>query len=358
VNSTSRPQPWIVRPYHAGDEDGITLLFRHAFGRTLPEGYWGWKLRHWATEVENEWVADMCGRIIGHYAVTPLRCKFGDREVIVPHGCDAVTHREYRCRGIFTALGRRANEVWAQAGSPFQIGFHYGGWGSVRESLGWKPLARLVWMKYWIRPLASLAQQLRLPDLSAWGWADPFFSRLLSHSRIKPGNRLDTSDIQLEQTLCADERFDRLWKRLSAGQKTLIIRDRAWVQWRCLDMPGAEHHVILAMGKNEPLGYIAFRVTQGGNAIRAAIVDYFFAPGDVKTAAALLGRAISEVSVLGARNLAVLAMPDSPQFRFLLRAGFRQGRHGYDFSIIPYQAVSAERTAAGWFITGSEGDVI
>jgi GNAT superfamily N-acetyltransferase len=349
---------WVIRASEKEDAPGISDLFQIVYERPALQGYWDWKLHSLPTITEHEWVAESDGRIVGHYAVIPTRFKLRDRQVLIPHGCDAMTHPEYRRQGILTALGRHANEVWARAGSPFQIGFHYGGWGSLRGSLGWQPVVRLVWMKRWLRPFAGLARQFQLPGAAIWRGMDSVFQRYIEQKEgMIPGNS-DSSGIRVLRVLKADERFDRLWNGISPEYDVLAVRDRPWVQWRCLNMPGADQCLFLAERANEPRGYIALRITQTDAAVRATILDYFAAPGDRLTARVLLQHAVTAAAEAGARSIAALVAPESRLADQLRTAGFHAGRHGYDFSLIPYSSSAPSSIATGWLLTGAEGDVI
>jgi predicted N-acetyltransferase YhbS len=348
---------WTVRAAHSDDDNGTSRLFQQVFGRSVPEGFWDWKYRKFPVETENEWVAESSGRIVGHYAVSPVRFKILDRESLVPHGCDAMTHPDYRRQGILSALGRRANEKWRQAGAPFQIGFHYGGWGSVREALGWQPVARLLWMKRRVAPFTAIAHRYRLPCQPIWSASDRLLRRYMA-LRERSSERFQTSEIQIEQVEVADERFDRLWTDFSPSYGVLAVRDRAWVQWRYLDMPGTDHRVMLARRGDQPLGYLVMRVTGTSVGRRAAIVDCFVGPNDKPTVDALLQGALSEVWKLGAPNLAALVAPASALYEALSRAAFRPARHGYDFSAIPYTANIPNPEKHSWLLTGAEGDVL
>jgi hypothetical protein len=303
-------------------------------------------------------VAEAGGEIVGHYAATPIRFKLRDRAAIVPHGSDAMTRSDFRRRGILTSLGRRANEVWDRAGSPFQIGFPLAEWGSVREDLGWKAAVRLVWMKHWIRPVAYLARRLGWTGRPSGSRADLLTSVAFHRKKTAPAGGRDPRLIRVEPVSRADDSFDRLWERISPAYAALAVRDRSWVQWRLFDVPGAEHRVFLAADGDGPRGYIALRTARRAGIVRAAVVDCLFAPADHEAAGVLLDRAVGHAAALGAHNLAALSEPGSPLYRHYRRAGFRGGRLGYDFSIIPYASCDPQAWADGWFVTGAEGDVV
>ncbi len=221
MNSHRPARPWIIRPCRPEDRAGVNTLFESVFGRAVPEGYWDWKLRPFPVDVDTEWVADAGGEIVGHYAATPIRFKLGDRIAIVPHGSDAMTRADYRRQGILTALGRRVNEVWDLAGSPFQIGYPLVEWGSVRESLGWRPVVHLAWLKHWIRPATFLRMRL--------GWS----SVRIGASGGEAGT---TGEVRVETVLRADCRFDRLWEKLWIIVRTSSVSVRCYM--RCLQEGG------------------------------------------------------------------------------------------------------------------------
>ena len=343
------PPAWHVRAYEQKDETGIRELFAHTFGKPLSRAHWQWKLHTLPSPVENEWVAESDGRIVGHYAVTPLRFRVAGREMLVPHGCDAMTHADYRRQGILTALGERANTVWREAGAPFQIGFHYGGWGSVREQLGWRVGMRLVWMKRILRPMAVLAHRFGQQSPRAM---DALFSGI--PARKASG----LAEIRVEPVALAGPEFDLLWEQAANGYQILAVRDRAWAQWRCLSTPGVEQRVLLAKRNELPQGYLAYRVERAGRRVRAAIVDLFVVAGANEVANALLAQWLREPAAREAESISALAPRPSALYTAYRRAGFWPTRHGFDFSLIPYQPFAHAILTDQIYATGAEGDIV
>lgn len=345
------PMRWTARAYRPGDEDGIRALFERVFRKPLSVAWWRWKLHTLPTPTENEWVADAGDAgIVGHYAATPTRFCIDGRQVIVPHGCDAMTHPAFQRRGIMTAVGTRANEMWRAAGSPFQIGFHYGGWGSVREGLGWRPAVRMVWLRLRLRPLATVARLVRLRA--------PKSAERLYERWIDARTRGDGDDHEVTRVYTASDAFDRLWLALAPCYRITAMRDRAWVQWRYLDAPDSDHRVWIAGRGGEPLGYFACRVHRDAHKAWAVMLDCFTAPGDRATTRALLRGAYRDLVGDGVESMAALVPVGCPLYETLGAAGYSPGRHGYDFSVIPYSDVLAGHDSRDWFLTGAEGDCV
>lgn len=342
---------WTVRAYRPGDEDGIRALFELVFRKPLSRAWWRWKLHTLPTPTENEWVADAGdGGIVGHYAASPIRFLVDGRRVIVPHGCDAMTHPAFQRQGIMTAIGTRANEAWRAAGSPFQIGFHYGGWGSVREGLGWRPAVRMVWLRLRVRPLARVARLV--------GWRAPKSAERLYERWLDARTPGDEDDCEITRVRAASDVFDRLWLTLAPCYRVAAVRDRAWVQWRYLDAPDCDQRVWMAQRGEEPLGYLAYRVHRDTEKAWAVILDCFTAPTDRVTTGALLRHARRELLAQGVESIAALVVLDSPLYEALRAAGYSPRRQGYDFSVVPYADVDAGYDPRDWFLTGAEGDCV
>jgi GNAT superfamily N-acetyltransferase len=337
-------QEWQAREAHDRDADQICALFERVFQKPLARAVWEWKLRTRPSPAPTEWVADAHGRIVGHYAVTPVRFRMKDGTVIVPHGCDAVTDADFRRRGILTALATRANEVWQTTGAPFQVGFHYGGWGSVREQVGWRPVARMTWFQRWLRPLSALRRKLGMR---------PFVPATVRSA----GESRSFGSVGVERAVAADARFDDLWASIGLQYGTLAVRDREWIQWRCFDRPEADQRVLLGMRSGRPAGYCAFRLHREKARVWGTVIDLFVAPDDVEGGSALLEAAAQDMTAAGAESMHALAVTGSPLATLFRRNGLRARPQGFDFSVIRY-AGSPVTPAAEWFLTGAEGDVV
>jgi hypothetical protein len=339
---------WRIRAYQPGDEEGIAALFETVFRQPLSRARWRWKLHTLPAPTENEWVAEADGRIVGHYAVTPVRFQIEGREVIVPHTCDAMTHPSFRRSGIFVALSRRANTCWQTTAAPFKIGFPQ--WeiiGSVLAEVGWQRVVRVEWAKCVLQPLAFLARKLGVKRGLA---------RLVTHQSrhaVPADPRIQVS------TVCeADDEFEQLWRKVGPSHRIVAVRDRAWVQWRFFAVPDVEQRVLRARRDGAPAGYLAYRLYRDTDKTWAVLLDCFAAPQDHATKRALLQSAKHALRAQRVESIVALAARGSAWHGELRRAGFWSIRQGYDFSIVPYSLSSAGMSPHDWFLSGAESDII
>lgn len=340
---------WQVRAYQPGDADGIAALFEAVYHKPMSRAQSQWKLRTLPTPTENEWVAEADGRIVGHYAVTPLRFMVNEREVMVPHTCDVMTHPAFRRSGIFGALSRRANECWQTTAAPFKIGFPQ--WeilGSVLAEVGWQRVVRVIWLKCVLQPIGFLARKLGLKI------AD---TRAATTVRVAAA-RTRHGSVEVAPSAEASGEFDQLWRAVARSHTISVVRDRAWVQWRHFDAPEVAQRVLVARRDGAPCGYVAYRIQYDTQKAWAVMVDCFSAPQDHETVRALVQRVKNELVAQGVESIVALVPHGSPLHGALRRAGFWSTRRGYDFSIVPYTQPSVGMNPRDWFLTGAESDVV
>lgn len=344
---------WDIRAARPQDLDGIRALYQVCFHKTLSPEHWHWKLHTLSSPAENEWVAEAEETIVGYYAVTPVRFKVKQRTFVIPHGCDRMTNPLYRRQGIYGALGVRANTIWQPTGAPFQFAFIPGRLGKVLRQLGWQAMVRMVWLQWLLRPSVMMRRRMGFAALPGVSTADSILNSIQERRVVSR-----QTDVVVHSIQSAGDEFDRLWERIAPSYPVLAVRDRAWVQWRYLDLPGAEQYVLLAERDRQPCGYLAYRVHRAQHAVWAVIMDCFAAPRDDATIRHLLVKARREMWACGVESVVALTIQNSPLYQHLRRVGFRQRPHHFEFSIIPYGRETATITAHDWFLTGAEGDVV
>lgn len=361
VRTVADAPVWIVRPSRPGDESQLAALFTAVFGQPLTEAQWRWKLCTQPAPAPNSWVAEAGERIVGHYGGMPMRYRLGGREVLAMHGCNAMTAADFRRQGILTAVHGRANEVWKQAGIPFQTGLHYGGWGSRREFLGWVPLFKLVWVNHPLRPFRRAARRLGAPS-GPLRFADALWRRLWNRRLAMDSGDPRAASVTIREVAAAGPAFDALWAAAGPGYENVAVRDRAWVAWRYLAAPGYGYRVLLAERGGAPAGYLVYRVEHtAASSPTGWIADLFAVPAATTVRRALLRRALDGLHAAGAESAVALVPAGALLHHELRRAGFLFGRATYDFSIVPFDPalpLDTLRDPARWFLTGADFDVV
>lgn len=134
-----------IRPYQAGNEKQILELFHLSFGKPLSENFWQWRFAHHPEDKKMIMLMWDDDRLVGHYAVSPMRMLIGGIEVLTALSMTTMTHPEYSGRGIFTDLAeslyseqKTKNQLAAVWGFP-NHNSHYG----FIKNVGWRNLEQI-----------------------------------------------------------------------------------------------------------------------------------------------------------------------------------------------------------------------
>lgn len=347
----------VLRPARPGDEAALVALFAAAYGHSMSEALYRWKLGGLPSPTPNVWVAWEQDRPIFHYASVPTPYQTPDGEAILMTGADLMTAPDQRRRGLLTAYAPQVYATWSQAGLPFTIGLPNERWGSRADYLGWQPLLPLAWLIIPLRPEALAARRLRLP----------FLARAAVVSRVWQSRwrRPLPSGLTIQAVDAADARFDELWQTAHPRQGYCVQRDRRWVSWRFLSAPANERRwrcrLLLTCRGKQPVGYAAYRVQSEAGRVTGFLADLFTAPADASARQALLTQALRLLYDLGAEKAVTLAVPQTPLHHSLAQVGFRPALGAFTVKARPLAQpldLDALRDPAQWYLTGSDFDVI
>lgn len=122
-----------IRQYQSGDETKIESLFKDAFGKLMPEGFWNWRYRNNPFTnnimIHMMWDGDT---LAGHYAVSPVEMIVNGDKILTALSMTTMTHPSYGGKGIFSQLaGSLYNEIFEKSNVKAVWGFpnvnsHYG----------------------------------------------------------------------------------------------------------------------------------------------------------------------------------------------------------------------------------------
>jgi hypothetical protein len=336
-------ESWSIRPYRAGDEAALVELFERVFKKRITTSHWLWKFRGYETPFENVWLAVEGDRIVFQYAGIPVRVQTGRGLEWAVQSVDTMADPDYRRKGLFREVAGHSFGHWREAGAAFVYGLPNEQSAPGFKSLGFAAPFAMQWRRFPLRPWAILARRsgLPLPVKSL----DALWLALIS--------KKSRSTIALAEVSRADATIDGISER-DPQRRISVVRNASWVNWRYLSVPGAGYRVLVATGKDGPLGYAAFR-SSGSSGMVADV----FALED-EAALALFRGAIERLREAGAESIVALAVPGSAFDRSAERLRFLSGAR-FDFIVLPLSETIPQAHLANpecWHLSGGDFDVV
>ena len=141
---------YTIAPFRPGELKQYLDLYNHVYPVSMSAGYWLWLNAMGPAGpsiIEAAWDGE---RLVGYYGVVPLRLSLGGEEVLGAVSGAAVTHPDYRYRGIFSALGKSVYRRAAESGIKVVYGFptEHSRHGFL-SALGWDYVHRFRELACW-----------------------------------------------------------------------------------------------------------------------------------------------------------------------------------------------------------------
>lgn len=343
-----------IRPYRTDDERELVKLFHAAFGHPTTEDHWRWKLQRQPSTVDNVWLAVCDDKPVFQYAGIPTRFWLVQTPATTMVSVDTMTAPEFRRRGLLTRVAQQVYAAWRDQDIAFVIGLPNENWGSRAGALGWQALFPLQWLVRPLRPEAILGRRLNAPFLKRATLPAALWNRMLK------GRLPHDPQVRTEQVHIADDTFDQIWESCKADWKFSTVRDRHWVDWRFLSSPSRSYELTLARRAGKPTGYSAHTLNRTAGRTTAHLAELFAAREDHSTRDALLSALIDTLVAVGAEALSTLAVPGTPLFRCLRRAGFFP-RHALSVQVVPLRTglpMGLMADPVHWSLTGADFDIV
>lgn len=219
------------RPFSPGDEKSYLDLYNYIYPTSMSADYWQWyNIENPAGRsiIETAWDGD---KLIGVYGLSPRWLSAGSRSIYGALSDVAITHPDYRYRGIFSTLGRhlynraQTEGIKVLYGFPTEHSKH-----SFKTKLNWD---------YIDECRALICWKFRKTDI---------------HRGSQEIHRVYHVGIE----------FEELWKRIAAGPfkaSILAKRNREYLEWRFLKQPTAKYLLYAASENGIFNGYIVIRET-------------------------------------------------------------------------------------------------
>jgi hypothetical protein len=295
-----------VRKAVAADAAPIRDLFTRTFGRAMTPQEWEWKY----SDNPDGWiafVAEVDGRIAGHYGGWPIRTIIGGVEARIFAIGDVATDRSVRHLGgrhnVFRSMAEEMFGHLRAGGAPFAFGFP--------------------------NPRALVAGERLL------GYRPEFAVREVVYEiGSRPRGEGKASE-------WLGEEYDDLWERVAASLETGIVRDRQRMNWRYHARPDRYYRFVALPGSRRGPAACGVLSVVGEEALVADVV------AESGEAALTLADALeTEAAAMGARRLVFWETSAGPLAAVAGRSRNRPGgtvrEAGFSFVTVTFDA---ERTA-------------
>ncbi|MHB8918726.1 MAG: GNAT family N-acetyltransferase [Desulfocucumaceae bacterium] len=292
---------FLFAPLRPEDWQSCLDLYNYVYPVSMSVGYWLWLNAAGPAGpsiIETAWDGE---QLIGFYGVVPLRLSLGGREIPGAVSGAAVTHPDYRYRGVFSALGISVYRRAAESGIKVVYGFptEHSRYGFL-SALGW-----------------DYVQKNR--ELACWGGR---------------GGRPQQDTGSIRQTEFEGIDLNNLWVKMAGGifrSRILAVRDRKYLDWRFNKHPENIYLIFSAGDVRDSGGYIVLRSTVRGGETYGDIVD--IAAVDMQRFRLLAGHALLYFRDAGCVRL---RLPEgSPLYSGAVGMGFRESGAVYYFGCKP-----------------------
>lgn len=285
---------WSIREYKEGDEKAILKLTEAIYGEVLDKDrwmrWWNWRYKDCPSGAPIIWVAEFNGRLAGQYLITRVKIKIGNEVITGSQSESTMTHPDYQRQGIFEALAQKTYEEAGQKGIHIVYGFpnEYSYPGFIRK-LGWfdvgaqSAMLKPLNLENILRKYITNRCLLRTCTVSA-----NFIIKTLYRTRNTP----KVDGLTITRVLSFDERINDLWEKVSKDYKIIVVRDKEYLNWRYVDVPGVDYAIYLAEKGGQILGYTVLKCERQFGLKVGRIFELIVPLGQQAVAQSLIQKAI------------------------------------------------------------------
>lgn len=320
---TYNTREYVVREYESGDEASINEM-RHEIGNwgsgtEVDLRYYLWKIKKNPSGHGIVWVAEKENKLVGHYALIPRKLKIGDKLVMTAQGVDIMVDPDYRRKGIFSTLERKACSDAFKKGIQMVFVFPNELSYKVCRKLGYRDAVHISEFVRILNP-----KKIKCIDIKV-KWRS-----FLAGKVSDVGQYLNKQpNMTIEEIDLFDDRFDDLLGGFSERYDVIFERNAVFLNWRYTDVPSFDYLVYSLEHNQKILGYLVLRCAASDNShdVRIGYIDDIaFFSGDERVISKLLQVATEHFQRENIDILYCCTVDDTKCTRVLYRKGFFKWR--------------------------------
>lgn len=227
-------------------------------------------------------------RIAAIVSLLPVMMKVGDSVLPGGQGIDTLTDADYRGRGLFARVGKKAIERSQAEGYACVWGFP-----NAAAAHGW--YERLGWTKMDPVPFVfkPLLLNYGLRKMGPLGKLDAHLPRIplaLHREPQLPQNQ------ELRRLVAFDDDFSALWDRFAVSIPVAVRRDARYLTWRLLKKPGERYPSVGLYEDGALRGFVSWVAKDKHGGRTGYVMELIYEPGRPEIGEALLGHALAEMA--------------------------------------------------------------
>lgn len=298
---------------------------------------------------------------VSGYACSPRQALVrGDESTLAPVGQtgDVMTHPDWRKRGIFSGLDKRAMQETRDLGWPLVFGLPNRRSAHIFLKLGWEQIGKIRPWTFALRVTGESREARRVDGrLRAWGLgrARSRGRKARSLLRNASGGRYGVHRITR-----FNSEVDELSREVEKNFAFMVRRDHAYLNWRFVDNVNKCHTPLGVFGADGKLaGYAVVQVPREGE-LTGYLVDVL--GRDEAALAQAMEAGLAHLETAGAQLVQATCIDGSWWEQQLRRAGFEPPKPDNHLIVIlhthqpDHPLAQAARDASSWYLTDGDRD--
>ncbi len=301
------------------------------------------------------------GEGVSGYACSPRRALVrGDEQTLAPIGQtgDVMTHPEWRKRGIFSGLDKRAMQETALLGWPFVFGLPNRRSAHIFLELGWDEIGKIrPWT--FVLTVSKESKALRRPEgrMKVLGIGRAISKGRAARSRLRQESQGRYGVRRIAKFLPEVEELSRV---VEARFDFMVRRDADYLNWRFIHNTNKQHTPLGVYTSSGDLeAYVVVQAPRDGEVV-GYLVDIL--ARDESSLAQAMEAGIAHLHAAGAHLVQATAIDGSWWEAQLKKAAFQRPREENHLIVIlhshqnDHPLTQSARTASNWYLTDGDRD--